>query len=241
MGGGPLYDSHAHLDTRAEPDAEVARALALGIERVLVPAIDPARWEAARALRDRCASVRLAIGIHPAALDGCSDDALDRALHDLADRARSLGAVAIGECGLDGRLAVPMERQARTLERHVEVARALDLPLVLHVVHADAVALDRVHGVRGVLHGFTGAPETARRWVARGIRIGLGARVLDPRARRARASARELPLDALLIETDDAGPSVLPAIASEVATLRAISPEEVRRATYHNASALFGP
>ena len=239
VGGGPLYDSHAHLDTRTAPDAEVARALSLGIDRVLVPAIDPARWDAVAALRDRCAGVRIAIGIHPAALDALDDEALERALAELAERAHALGAVSVGECGIDGRVRAPLERQVQTLERHVEVARALDLPVVLHVVHADASALESVHGVRGVLHGFTGAPETARRWVARGMLIGLGARVLDPRARRVRASARELPLGALVLETDDADVAQLTAIAAEVAALRGVSPEAVRRATYQNASALF--
>jgi TatD DNase family protein len=238
-GGGPLYDSHAHLDTRADPDAAVARALSLGIDRILVPAIDPARWDAVAALRDRHPCVRIAIGIHPAALDGLGDDALERALAELAERASALGAVAIGECGIDGRLKTPLDRQLRTLGRHIEVARALDLPVVLHVVHADAIALERVHGVRGALHGFTGAPETARRWIARGMLVGLGARVLDPSARRVRASARELPLSALSLETDDADVAQLDAIAAEVAALRGVSPEEVRRATHQNASRLF--
>lgn len=256
-----LYDSHCHLDHDAlavDREAVIARAIEHGVDAVLVPAIEPGRWDALAALRARWSAVRIAIGVHPHALAGMTDDALAGALGALRGRALALGAAAIGECGFDRTVAlggVDLERQAAVVDAHVEVARALDRPLVLHVVGAQGFALARIarHAVLprgGVVHAYGGSVELVPRWIALGFRIAIGPSISWPGARRPLEVARAVPLESLLIETDAPDGRVRgtergePAHAAEVArvvaSVRGVPEAAIRRASHDNAAALLG-
>ena len=264
----PLYDTHCHLDydpLAPELDLVMQRARDAGVIGVLVPGVHPDQWGDAHALAARFSPhVRSAVGIHPECLPELgahgSRAALDDALLRLEDAARALGASAIGECGYDGPTArdhgVSLERQAGVVDAHVEVARALSLPLVLHVYGAHGLALERMsrHAPLprgGVVHGWSGSAELVPRWVALGFHIAIGPSITRATARRPRESARAIPSSHLLLETDapamwpEGEPSRRGEPAHVAAVLRAVAeargePEaQLAERTTANARALF--
>ncbi len=254
-----LYDSHCHLDFAAfdaDREAVVARAREAGVRAILVPGYEVAQWGRLSSLRARHPEVRIAVGVHPHAI---ARDATPAGLDEaLAEQAAALGAVAIGECGLDARTAraggADLATQRAFLDAHLGVARALGLPIVLHAVHAHGAmiaALDAAGPLPrgGVLHGFTGPAELVRPYVAFGFSFGLGAAIARPRARRPKEAARIIPAERLLIETDAPDmalggrnePARVADVARALAELRAEPEERVAERTFENAARLFGP
>ncbi len=260
--GYALFDSHAHLDDvcfDADRDAVFARAKAAGVTRFLVPGVHPRDWPRVVALRKRDESVRVALGVHPHALAALTPEALRAAIDALPRALREAGASAVGEVGLDGGVArrdgVSLDAQIAVLDAHVEVARALDLPVVLHVVRAHEAALRALarHGpLRGVVHAYSGPAELVPAYLARGLHLGFGGLVTRANAHKVHRAVRAIPRDRLLLETDApsqapagadnarAEPAQLPLTLAAMAALRGESGAVIARATTDNAEALFG-
>ncbi|MFO0644876.1 MAG: TatD family hydrolase [Polyangiales bacterium] len=261
-----LFDSHCHLDApEFDDDREAvwARALSAGVCGALVPAVEPASWEKTLATaRDGARTV--ALGIHPHYLANLDAPSLDAAMASLADRIRSAGAcvVAVGECGLDGStdaLRATLDRQRAVFAAHVEVARTLALPLVVHVYKAHGEALAAMRAVKlpanpGVIHSYSGSAELAREYLAMGWHLAMGGAVTRPNARRPVEATRAVPRERLLIETDAPDqtptgapegvrrcePAHLAIIAKKIAEVRGESRDDVGAYTRENASRLFG-
>ncbi|MEI8256677.1 MAG: TatD family hydrolase [Deltaproteobacteria bacterium] len=231
---------------------------------MVVPGVEPARWAltAAMALPGER---YVALGIHPQCLPDLSDTTVADGLADLPGRLRACGAVAVGECGLDGLIdlaVAPMERQCAVLEAHVETARALELPLILHVLRAHDDALRVLRRVRlprrpGVMHSFSGSPDLARQYLALGFYLSFAGAVTRPNARRPVESARITPADRLLVETDAPDqtpvgappsgpdgrrcePAHLGITLARLAVIRSEDPVEIAGRTARNACMLFG-
>jgi TatD DNase family protein len=264
-----FFDSHVHEtlfmgESAAKWRDRTASAVALGVRGMLVPSAESADWErlpgdvAQVAQSTGLEFAGFALGLHPwwVAADEASDEALAQQLSRAVDRARAGGAPlwAIGECGIDaGKRYAPRSRQLAWVARHVALARRHDLPLILHAVGAQGTLLDLLDELQAppsILHGFTGAPEMALAYVRRGHRLGFGRALLDPRAKRVRASASAVPERALLIETDtpprtmaddDTATNVpeLPDVARALATLRGTTIEHVAATTWANATSVF--
>jgi len=249
-----LVDSHSHFDAPefdADRDAALARARAAGVTRQVVPAVSASTWAK---LRDVCAldtGLFPAYGLHPMYLGEHRPHHLDE-LRDWIERERP---VAVGECGLDFFVdGLDADEQRRYFDGQLTLARAFDLPVIVHARRAvDAViaSIKRVGPLRGVVHSFSGSPEQARQLWQSGFLIGLGGPVTYERANRLRTLARTMPLEFLLLETDapdqpDAGirgqrnePSRLSAVCEVIAGLRDQSPAEIAAATTRNAERLF--
>lgn len=261
-----LFDSHCHLDAPefdADREAVWARARAAGVCGAIVPAVEPASWEATLACT-REGERWAALGVHPQYLDAIGEAALDDAMASLEGRIRDAGArvVAVGECGFDGSSDVfraSLARQARVFHAHVEVARAVKMPLVVHVLKAHGEALAAMRAVKlpdvpGVIHSYSGSAELAREYLAMGWYLAMGGSVTRPNARRPVEAAKAIPRWRLLIETDapdqtptGAGEGVsrcepmhLALVAQRVAAVRGESVDEVAAYTHANARALFG-
>ena len=202
-----MIDSHCHLDLAAfDRDREdvLARAAAAGVEGILVPAIRPATWNAVRALAGGL--VRIALGIHPQVVPDL--DPSERALtpEALAQAARDAGALAIGECGLDGATG-DRELQEDLLRRHVRAARLAQLPLVVHVLRAHDLAPrvlreERAHEVGGVMHSYSGGADLVPIYRDLGFAFSFAGPVTYENARRPLEAVRAVPADLLLVETD---------------------------------------
>jgi len=250
-----VLDSHCHLDF-PEFDADREQLLidahGLGIQGCLVPGVDEKLWPAQDALLGR-AGIHVATGLHPWFLRG--DDPVDVALARLERRAREVRAVAIGECGLDAkRTGWEVAAQGRWFEAQLELARSLDLPVVVHQVGARAEflrALQRVGPLprAGVVHAFSGDTAWARALLARGFYLGFGAAVSMPKRQRLRAALLEVPADRVLLETDAPAssqpgtrsvPADLLSVCRAVASVRSTSPEQMAEQSDANLARLLG-
>ena len=263
---GPLFDAHCHLDFpvfASDREAVWQRAVANNVTRALIPAVRPDTWNAT--LQCALPHARLvALGVHPQALVKVAPAALDRAIADLAStiNAHRDRVAAVGECGLDASLdpaVVSAARQREVFLAQVAVARALDLPLVLHVVRSHALAISLLQSVPlpskpGMVHSYSGGPDLVRPWTELGFHLSFGGAITRPRARQPLDSARIVPEHRLLVETDAPDqmptgvdrpdrrgePGDLPVVVQALATLRGQSVEHLAQVTTTNACALFG-
>jgi len=200
-----VIDAHAHLDDArfaADLDAVIARAVAARVTRILSCAEDVASSERNVVIAARHSGVRVAVGIHPHRAASWSDAAGDR----LRALARERQVVAIGEIGLDlsGRSA-PQDAQVRAFTAQLRLARELDLPVVVHVRDAGALArdvIDRVGTVRGMIHCYSEGPDEVSGWIARGFNVSFAGPVTYPKNAALRDAAGRVPADSLLVETD---------------------------------------
>lgn len=250
-----LYDSHSHLDAPefdADREAVIARAEAVGVDRQLVPAVDFGSWPTLKAVCALRPGLKAAYGLHPMYLDRHRPEHLD-ALPGWIERERP---AAVGEFGLDFFVeGLDPGTQRVYFVRQLEIAKAFDLPVVLHARRAvdEVIAtLRRIGGLRGVVHSWSGSEEQAALLHRLGFKLGIGGPVTFERAQRLRRTVATVPREQLLIETDSPDqpdatrrgernePAFLRTVLAEVARLRSEDEAEVAAYTSANAEALFG-
>jgi TatD DNase family protein len=207
-----LVDTHCHLtDPRFAPDLPevLTRAAAAGVGACLTIATGLADAERAAALCSAHPQVAMSAGLDPFSCHQSADADGDLARLDALAAGGTLRAV--GEFGVEFHHAVlPRERQEALAEAQLRIAAAHGLPVVLHArsgggVDAHAVmlaVLDRVPGVRGVIHSFDGDGDQAAAYVARGLHVAVNGMVTFPANARLRAALARVPPDRLLLETD---------------------------------------
>ena len=249
-----LIDSHSYIDTAefdADRDAVLHRARNAGVTRQIVPAIALSGFAK---LRDLCRAetgLHPAYGLHPTFLA----EHRPEHLAELADWIARERPVAIGECGLDFYIeGLDRDSQRAYLDRQLELARELDLPVILHARRAFddvAAAIRRVGGLRGVVHSFSGSEEQARQFWKLGFHLGIGGPVTYERARRLRGIVATMPIEWLLLETDSPDqplsghrgernePAYLKEVLDSIAELRGEAREAVAESTTRNAERLF--
>jgi TatD DNase family protein len=205
-----LADSHCHLQhERFDPDrdAVLARAVEVGIERILVPGWDLASSEAALGLAERHAPlIQAAVGIHPHYVAQASEGDWSFLEGLMADPSCS----AVGEIGLDlYRNLSPPDVQRAAIRRQLEVAARLDRPVIVHdrEAHAEVTNLliawnGRPNAVRGVLHAFSGDARMASALTERGFLVSFALTVAFRTAVGPRAAAAAVPDGTYLVETD---------------------------------------
>ncbi len=274
-----MIDTHCHLDAPAfDVDREelVHQARALGVGRMVIPAVSPNRFEIVRAMAHSLPGMGYALGVHPWFVQpgqlvrvdpACcavllqeheKKNTLEQAISTLAsalERYRDDPClVAVGEIGLDGGVAGLDEAAQHYLyAAQLKLARDFDLPVLCHVHKAQDQVLKglRRFGVKqGIAHAFNGSVQQAQAFLAQGLKLGLGGQLTYSRAQRVRRLAVELPLEAIVLETD--APDQPPAwcsesrpprntpveivrIAQTLADLRAIDIEELAVCTTANA------
>ena len=251
-----MIDAHAHLtDPRFANDLDdvLARAKDAGVARILSCGEDLPSSIANIAVADRASFVRVAVGVHPHR--AASWDATVAA--ELRDLARDERVVAIGEIGLDlsGRSAPP-EAQVRAFEGQLRLSLEVDLPVVVHIRDAGDLArevIDRVAGVRGMIHCFSEGPADVAGWIARGFALSFAGTITYPKNSSVQEAARLCPSEHLLTETDapylapqgHRGRRNEPAYVAEtlaaVAAARGEKANHVEEAVSASAGLLFGP
>jgi TatD DNase family protein len=198
-----MIDSHTHLDQCEGTPAElVERAVAAGVKKMLTVGTDGVSCRAALAAAEAFPQVWAAIGRHPNYATGF-DDADLAELKALAAHPRCL---AIGETGLDFyRDYAPRADQERAFSAHIEMARELDKPLVIHTRAADDATLDmlaaQAEGVSVVMHCFSMA-DRLDECLERGYAISFAGNLTYKSAVDLQAAARRVPAERLLVETD---------------------------------------
>jgi TatD DNase family protein len=146
------------------------------------------------------------------------------------------------------------EQQQRLFERQLAIARDADLPVILHVRRAHDVVLSTLKRLRvrgGVAHAYSGSLEQARQYLDLGFRLGFGGMLTFERSTRLRRLARELPLEAIVLETDAPdltvashrgernSPEYLPECLAALAEVRGEAPAAIAAQTTANARAAF--
>ena len=258
-------DTHCHLDApefSADADAARERAAAAGVVHCVLPAVEVGNFKAVRELAHRHGD-SYALGIHPLCIGRAAPEDLERLDEALTAHRDDPRLVAVGEIGLDYFVAgLDAARQELFYEKQLDLARKHGLPVVLHVRRSADALLKHLRraGVGGIAHAFNGSMQQALEFVRLGFKLGFGGTLTYERALQVRRLATQLPLDALVLETDSpdipphwiyrtageraAGdpqgrnePAELPRIAQVLASLRGIGVDELADATRRNAMA----
>ena len=252
-----LIDSHCHLNYPglAERQEEVlASARAVGVAGFLNISTRQSEWGEVVGAAERNDDVWASIGVHPHEADAHPDLGMSQ----LVEAASHPNVIAIGECGLDY-FYDKSDRAAQRdrFEAHIDAARATSLPLVVHTRDAEedtAEILTRAvekGGVTGVLHCFTGSYQLAKTGLDLGFYISLSGIVTFKNAQDLQHTAKKIPADRILVETDSPflapvphrGRTCEPAFVADtarfVAQLRAVPAEEVAEQTTANFFRLF--
>jgi len=248
-------DSHCHLDLNVfDPDRSqvLERSRVLGVRQIVVPAITRNGWSQ---LLDCCnASPGLypALGLHPMYQDTHTEQDLDALERILGEK----DVVAVGEIGLDFHKSTPDRGvQQDYFRRQLEIASNVSLPVLLHVrkAHDMILGILRQTDVRGgIVYAFNGSLQQAWRYIELGFKLGFGGMLILPQSRKLRQLVRDLPLSALVLETDAPdlsgfghqgqrnSPEFLPEYGHCMARLRGLEPAALARITYHNTCDVLG-
>ena len=235
--------------------ATLSRARAAGVQRFLVPATTLADSSHAISIAQGQDGVWAAVGVHPHEAKDFDPLRDGLALEALA---RQPPVVAIGEVGLDFHYDhSPREKQVEVLEWMLDLARRLDLPVLLHNRESGRTMLELLareppRERRGVFHSFTEDGEYGRRALDLGFLVSFSGMVTFRAAENIREAAAALPLEAMLVETDTpylapvphrgkpCEPAYVVETAKKLAEIKQIGLEELALVTSRNFEKLFG-
>ncbi len=249
-----LFDTHAHYDARrfdSDRHELLASMQQNGVGRILNAGCDLESSRMAIELAHQYDFLYAAVGSHP-------DDAdhVDGALVDTyRELAKDKKVVAIGEIGLDYYYEdVPREQQKKAFQMQMELARELNLPVIVHERDAHSDGLEIVKDfpdVTGVFHCYSGSLEMARELVKLGWYVGFTGVLTFKNARKALEVAENVPLHRIVLETDcpymapepyrgkRCDSTMLPRMAEKLAQLRDKAMEEIEQITWENGCRLF--
>ncbi|MDX1593940.1 MAG: TatD family hydrolase [Gammaproteobacteria bacterium] len=250
-----LIDTHCHLDFPAfadDLDAVLDASRAAGVRDFVIPGVVAEDWPGVRELCAAHADLHATYGLHP----GFLADHAETHLEDLEAALARGDAVAVGEIGLDFYIDAPdREGQQALFEAQLAIAADAGLPVLLHVrkAHDEVLAaLRRSRVERGIAHAFNGSLQQAGQYLDLGFRLGFGGMLTFERSRRLRRLARELPIEAVVLETDAPdltvashrgernSPAYLPEVCEALAEVRGRAPDEMARQTTRNAREVLG-
>lgn len=252
-----FIDTHCHFDFPPFQDDEsnsISRASAVGVEGIIVPAVGSQYFARVIKLARDYPPLYAALGLHPIVIKEHTPTCVERLEQLLATRPKKV--VAIGEIGLDLYRDDPQfERQQALLDAQLKLAKRFDLPVILHsrrthdklAMHLKRHDLPRT----GVVHGFAGSLQQAERFISLGYKIGVGGTITYPRASKTREVMAQLPLNALLLETDAPDmplngfqgqpnrPEQAARVFDALCELRPEAPDVIARALFDNTHATF--
>lgn len=249
-----IFDSHAHYDDERfaqDRDAVLSSLRQSGVRFVVNAASDLASAQAGVGLSQKYDFVYAAVGIHPHEAKNAPVDFAEQ----ITALSKNEKVVAIGEIGLDYHYDFsPRDVQKNLFEAQLRLARALELPVIIHdrEAHADTLALLNQYRPRGIVHCYSGSAEMARSLLEIGLYIGFTGVVTFKNGRRAAEAAAAVPLDRLLIETDcpymapepfrgrRCDSSMLTRTAEALAKIKGVDPQEIINRTCENACVVYG-
>jgi TatD DNase family protein len=201
-------DSHCHLNYKGlveEQQAVLARARAAGVSTMLNISTRQSEWDEVIGLAEAEAGVWASVGIHPHEADAHPDVQTS----NLVERAAHPRVVGIGESGLDYYYDhSDRDRQRASFRAHIAAARETGLPIIVHTREAEAdtyAILSEEMGkcaFTGVIHCFTASQDFADKALALGLYVSISGIVTFKNAKELQSSAKMIPSDRLLIETD---------------------------------------
>ncbi|WP_179402410.1 TatD family hydrolase [Burkholderia guangdongensis] len=249
-------DTHCHLDAAEfddDRDAVVLAARDAGVSRIVIPSIGRANFSTVRELAHRTPGAVYALGIHPMYTPHAREADLDLLRMEIEASVDDPRFVGVGEIGLDYFVpGLDEDRQQFFYQGQLKLAREFDLPVLCHVRKSQdrvLAGLRRFGVKRGIAHAFNGSFQQADAYLAQGLRLGFGGNVTFSRALQIRRLAAQLPVDALVIETDAPDiapewryksrntPDQVPRIGDVLAELRGVDARTLALSTSANALA----
>lgn len=251
-----IFESHAHYDSRKydEDREELLNSMQEnGIGTIINVG---ATWKSVTTvmeLAEKYPFIYAALGLHPDEVGDLSEERFEI----LKSQCQKEKVVAVGEIGLDYYWDNEShDIQKKWFIRQLELARELDLPVIIHSRDAaeDTLKIMKEHakGLRGVIHCFSYSKELAEEYVKMGFHIGIGGVVTFKNGKKLKEVAEVVPLERILLETDCPylapepyrgkrnSSLYIPYIAQAIAEIKGITYEEVVAQTEKNGKELFG-
>lgn len=251
-----IFESHAHYDAHQfdEDRAELLNSMQEnGVGAIINVCAD---WDSITEVVEMAQDYQFlyaAVGLHPDEVGELNEERFAF----LKSQCQKEKVVAIGEIGLDYYWDNEShDTQKKWFIRQLELARELDLPVIIHSRDAAEDTLkimkDHAQGLRGVIHCFSYSKELAQEYVKMGFHIGIGGVVTFKNGKKLKEVAEVVPLERILLETDCPylapepyrgkrnSSLYIPHVAEEIARLKNMDYEEVIRVTENNGKTLFG-
>jgi TatD DNase family protein len=244
-------DSHCHLFAAEQaPAALLERAQAAGVDWVMCPGVDlETSLQARRIALRHPDGVLWAAGLHP-------HDASNWEQQESRLGALIAEADAIGECGLDYyRDLSPRPAQRQVFRRHLELAKVLNKPIIVHCRDAFADVFAAVEqaalGEQVILHSWTGGPKWTKRFDGLGVTFSFAGMITYPTGDTVRRAAAVAPAERTMVETDTPylppqryrdmpnEPAFVPHTGAALAEAWGVEPEEAARLTSSTARRVF--
>ena len=249
-----LFDTHAHLNDPAF-DADREELLAglpyKGIGLVMNAGCSLESSREIIQMAEQYPWLYASVGSHPDSADEVTEEVIDI----YRQLCRHEKVKAIGEIGLDYHYEdIPREIQQKAFRMQMELAKELDMPVIIHErdAHEDGMQIVKEFPtVKGVFHCYSGSAEMARQLVNMGWYIGFTGVLTFKNARKAVETAASIPLERIVLETDCPymapdpfrgkrnDPGYLYRMAEKLAEIRGVSVEEIRRITFENGKRLY--
>jgi len=251
-----LIDTHCHIDLGVfdKDYREVLdRSRAAGVSAMILPGVDRGGWTRILDLCKQEPDLYPALGLHPMYLKLHHPDDLN----ELQLHIEKGSQVAIGEIGLDYYVeGIDHQQQQELFEAQLNIAATANLPVLLHVrkAHDQVLATLRRRKFQqgGIVHAFAGSLQQAEHYMKLGLKLSFGGTLTYDRAKRIRAVASQLPLEAIVLESDAPdipvsshkgernSPEYLPEILDALTEIRTESIEIIAAQTTENARMVLG-
>ncbi|MDK2801295.1 MAG: TatD DNase family protein [Clostridiales bacterium] len=251
-----FFDSHAHFDDeRFNRDREtlLQNMQQKGVRYILNAASDIDTSQKCVELTEKYDFIYASVGVHPHNVAGITENDMQLLMH-LSKHSK---VVAIGEIGLDYYYDhSPREEQKYWFRRQIQLAKQLNLPVIIHNrdAHADSMEIiqaEDISTIGGVIHCFSGSWEMAKKLIAMGIYISIAGPITFKNAVKSVEVVKNLPMDKILIETDSPyltpvpyrgkrnDSSYIKYVAEKIAEIKGLTVKEVAQKTMENAKRLF--
>lgn len=251
------FESHAHYDDEAfDEDREelIENLLGTDIRYIINSASNISSSRAGIELAGKYPNFYAAVGVHPHEVQELTDEKFEE-LEELCSASK---VVAVGEIGLDYYYDKEWsELQKYWLKRQLELAKKVNLPVIIHSREAAQDCFDIIKESNlpkeraGVIHCFSGSVEMAKQYIEMGFYIGVGGVLTFKNAKKTVDVVEAIPLNKILIETDSPYLAPVPNrgqrnnsqnlkfIAEKIASIKQIEPLKVAKVTMENGKNLF--
>lgn len=251
-----IFDTHAHYDDEAfneDREAVIKSLAAAGVETVVNIGASMASSETTLELTRNYPFIYGTAGVHPSETAELDEEKFQR----LKEIVREPKIVAVGEIGLDYYWEKPAhDIQKNWFERQLELAREVNLPVVIHGREAAKDTLEIMKAAKagdmgGVIHCFSYGKDMAREYLDMGFFLGIGGVLTFKNAKKLREVVEYAPMAQLVLETDSPymapepnrgkrnTSANLPYVVNMMAEIKGLSPEDVIAATEKNARRLY--
>ena len=249
-----MIDTHSHINMleTITPDEALQNAAANGIEKIIVPAANPADFTGIIELINKYNNVYGMLGVHPSDAKDWNDNIIE----DIKKLVENKKIIAIGEIGLDYYWDKSYNNlQKEVFIKQIKLANELNLPIDVHdrEAHKDTFDILKEYNKcsKVVMHCFSGSVEFAKECIKEGWYLGIGGVVTFKNAVKMKEVVQAVPLEHILLETDapyltpvphrgkENQPAYVKFVAEEIAKLKQINIDKVIEVTNDNSNTIF--